>query len=407
MTMLFLNGTVIDGSGRLIERAGAVVEDSRLTAVGPTAQLEPRRREPGITVVDLRGMTLMPGLIDTHVHIAGGDFVPNREGEPAGLAAFRTVEAATRTLMAGFTTIRVSGSRDYLDIDLRDAINAGAIVGPRVVASGRGITTTGGHYHNWCAVEADGVDAMRREVRSHVKRGADSIKLMLSPGVATKGANVNSEQFSLEEVQAAVYEAHKVGRPVQTHAIGIGGIRNGVAAGVDSIDHGHYLDEEQALQMKEKGIYLVPTFGPVYYYVSKREAESWRIARAEQVEPLHAKAFRMALDIGVPIAMGCDCGAQSRMPNGSNALELELMVKYGMTPMAALVAATREAARLLRIIDTVGTLEPGKAADLLVVEGNPMDDIRVMQTAVKMVVQGGVLRRDDLGLAGGATGAGA
>ncbi|HJW75117.1 MAG TPA: amidohydrolase family protein, partial [Thermoleophilia bacterium] len=190
MTMLFLNGTVIDGSGRLIERAGAVVEDSRLTAVGPTAQLESRRREPGITVVDLRGMTLMPGLIDTHVHIAGGDFEPHREGEPAGLAAFRTVEAATRTLMAGFTTIRVSGSRDHLDIDLRDAINAGALVGPRVVASGRGITTTGGHYHNWCAVEADGVDAVRREVRAHIKRGADSIKLMLSPGVATKGANV-------------------------------------------------------------------------------------------------------------------------------------------------------------------------------------------------------------------------
>jgi imidazolonepropionase-like amidohydrolase len=265
--------------------------------------------------------------------------------------------------MAGFTTIRVAGSRDFLDVDLRDAINEGAIVGPRILASGCGLTTTGGHYHNWCAVEVDGVDAVRREVRQHIKRGVDSIKLMLSPGIATEGADVSTEQFTLEEVQAAVYEAHKVGRSVLSHAIGIGGIRNGVEAGVDSIDHGHYLDEEQARKMKAKGIYLVPTFGPTHYYVHKRQAEPWRIARAEQVEPIHAAAFRLALEIGVPIALGCDCGAQSRMPNGENALEIELMVENGMSPMAAILAATREAARLTRILPNVGTLTPGKAAD--------------------------------------------
>ena len=185
------------------------------------------------------------------------------------------------------------------------------MVGPRILASGRGLTTTGGHYHNWCAVEVDGVDAVRREVRSHVKRGVDSIKLMLSPGIATEGSNVNTEQFSLEEVQVAVYEAHKVGKSVLSHAIGIGGIRNGVEAGVDSIDHGFYLDEEQARKMKAKGIYLVPTFGPTHYYVQMRQAEAWRIRRAEQVEPIHAAAFKLALDVGVPIALGCDCGAQS------------------------------------------------------------------------------------------------
>ena len=178
----------------------------------------------------------------------------------------------------------------------------------------------------------------------------DSIKLMLSPGIATEGADVSTEQFALDEVQAAVYEAHKVGRSVLSHAIGIGGIRNGVEAGVDSIDHGHYLDEEQAHKMKAKGIYLVPTFGPTHYYVHKRQAEPWRIARAEQVEPIHAAAFKLALDIGVPIALGCDCGAQSRMPNGENALEIELMVQSGMQPMAAILAATREAAHLARIL---------------------------------------------------------
>jgi imidazolonepropionase-like amidohydrolase len=309
--------------------------------------------------------------------------------------------------MAGITTVRAAGSRDFLDVDTRDAIQAGVLVGPRVLASGRGLTTTGGHYHNWCAVEVDGVDAVRREVRAHVKRGVDSIKLMLSPGVATQGADVNSEQFSQEEVTAAVQEAHKAGRPVLSHAIGIGGIRNGVAAGVDSIDHGHYLDEEQAVQMKAKGIYLVPTFAPTYYYVHKRKAEPWRIARAEGVEPLHDRSFRMALAVGVPVAMGSDCGAQSRMPNGENALELELMVAHGMTAMAAIVAATQEAARLTRILDRVGTLEPGKQADLIVVDGSPVDDIRLLQTAVRMVVQAGLVRRDDLGWVAMATQRGA
>jgi imidazolonepropionase-like amidohydrolase len=152
--------------------------------------------------------------------------------------------------------------------------------------------------------------------------------------------------------------------------------------------------------MKEKGIYLVPTFGPTYYYVHQRQAEAWRVERAEQVEPLHDATFKIALNVGVPIAMGCDCGAQSRMPNGENALEIELMVRHGMTPMAAIQAATREAARLMRLLDEVGTLEAGKAADLIVVEGSPIDDIARLRHGLQMVVQAGVVRRDDAGLTG-------
>lgn len=397
MAILFLNGTLIDGTGRADDGQALLVSAGRIAAVGPTTDLEPRRADQGVTTVDLAGRTLLPGLIDTHVHLAGGDFQPNREGDPLGLAAFRTVAPATRALQAGFTTIRVAGSRDFLDVDLRDAINEGALVGPRVLASGRGLTTTGGHYHNWCAVEVDGADAVRREVRNHVKRGVDSIKLMLSPGIATEGAAVDAEAFTLEETQAAVSEAHKLGRTVLSHAISIGSIRNGVEAGVDSIDHGYYLDEEQAVKMREKGIYLVPTFGPTYYYVHRRVAEAWRIARAEPVEPIHAAAFKLALHVGVPIAMGCDCGAQSRMPNGENALEIELMVRHGMAPMAAILAATREAARLTRLDRLVGTLEPGKVADLIVVDGNPLDDVARLRQGVRAVIQGGVVRRDDLG----------
>lgn len=402
MKLLFLNGTVIDGNGGLTEKGALLVEDGKVAAVGSTAHLEARRKDAGVVIVDLQGRTLMPGIIDCHVHLAGGDFVPNRENEPIGLAAMRTIEAAQRTLMAGITTIRACGSRDFLDVDLRDAIDEGVIIGPRVLACGRGITTTGGHYHNWCCSEADGVDDVRTAVRAQIKRGVDGIKLMLSPGVATKGADVNSEQFSLDEVKIAVYEAHKAGRPVVSHAIGIGGIRNGVEAGVDSIDHGHYLDEEQAMKMKAKGIYLVPTFAPTHFYVVERKAEPWRIERAEGVIELHRKTFQIALQVGVPIAMGCDCGAQSRMPNGANALELELMVKNGMKPMSTLVAATRESAKLMRLIDRVGTLENGKAADLIVIDGNPVDDITLLQNAIKMVVQGGLVRRDDLKLASAA-----
>ncbi len=397
--MLWLNGTVIDGQGGLAERAGLLVEAGRIAAVGPTTRLESHRKGEGVTVVDLGGRTLMPGFIDSHVHLAGGDYEPHREHEPIGLATLRTIEAAQRTLLSGITTIRAAGSRDFIDCDVRDAINQGVVWGPRLLASGRGLTTTGGHCHNLFAAEVDGVDAVRKEVRAQVKRGVDSIKLIVSPGVATRGADVNTEQFTLDEVKAAVHEAHKLGRPVLTHAIGLGGIRNAVEAGADSVDHGHYLDEEQARKMKAKGIYLVPTFGPGHYYVHERKAEPWRIVRAEQVQPLHDRAFRMAMEIGVPIAMGCDCGAPSRMPNGQNALEIELMVKHGMKSMDALVASTRESAKLMRLLDQVGTLEPGKAADLVVLDGNPVDDIARVRTSVTMVVQAGVVRRDDLGLA--------
>jgi imidazolonepropionase-like amidohydrolase len=396
MAILFLDGLVIDGNGWLTERGAVLVDGDHIVATGTSAQLEARRQDPDTMTVDLRGRALLPGLVDVHLHLAGGDFASDQQTISVGLAALRTAQVATRTLMAGITTVRAAGSRDYLDLDLRDAVREGTVIGPRVLASGRGLTTTGGHYHNYCAVEVDGIDAVRREVRAQIKRGVDSIKLMLSPGVATQGADVNSEQFSLEEVRVAVYEAHKVGRPVLTHAIGIGGIRNGVAAGVDSIDHGHYLDEEQALLMKQKGIYWVPTLSPMYYYLQIRQAEPWRIARAEAVQTVHERAFRMALDLGVPMAMGCDCGGQSRMPNGANALELELMVARGMSPMRAIVTATRESATLTRLINRVGTISPGKLADLIVVDGSPLDDITRLRTGVRIVVQGGVIRRNDL-----------
>jgi len=181
-----------------------------------------------------------------------------------------------------------------------------------------------------------------------------------------------------------------------THSISLQAIRNAIEGGVDSIDHGQYLDEECAVRMKQRGIYLVPTFGPFYYYTEVRKAEDWRIQRAEAIKDQHQRAFRLAIEVGVPIAMGSDCGAPSRFPNGENALELTLMVRNGMAPGDAVRCGTSEAARLAGVFDQVGSVEPGKLADLIVVDGNPLEDISVLQHKVQLVMKGGTIYRDDL-----------
>lgn len=390
MSILFVNGLVLDGLADSAVQGWVLVDGERIVEVG---RGQPPPRVDGRTV-DLGGRTIMPGLIDTHVHIAGGDYFPGYQREAIGIAAVRTAEAARRTLLAGFTTVRVASSRDFLDVDIRDAINMGLIAGPRIIASGRGITCTGGHLHD-AAMEVDGADEIRKAVREHIKRGADSLKIMMSGGVATAGLPVQSEQFSVEEVKTAVYEAHRVGMKVLTHSIGLQAIRNAIEGGVDSIDHGQYLDEECALRMKERGIYLVPTFGPFHYYTEVRKAEAWRIQRAEAIKDQHQRAFRLALEVGVPIAMGSDCGAPSRFPNGENALELTLMVRNGMPASRAVRCGTSQAARLAGVFDQVGSLEPGKRADLIVVEGNPLEDISLLQRGVQLVMKDGVIYRED------------
>lgn len=390
MSILFVNGLVLDGLADSAVQGWVLVDGERIVEVG---RGQPPPRVDGRTV-DLGGRTIMPGLIDTHVHIAGGDYFPGYEREAIGIAAVRTAEAARRTLLAGFTTVRVASSRDFLDVDIRDAINLGLMAGPRIIASGRGITCTGGHLHD-AAMEVDGADEIRKAVREHIKRGADSLKIMMSGGVATAGLPVQSEQFSVEEVKTAVYEAHRVGMKVLTHSIGLQAIRNAIEGGVDSIDHGQYLDEECALRMKERGIYLVPTFGPFHYYTEVRKAEAWRIQRAEAIKGQHQRAFRLALEVGVPIAMGSDCGAPSRFPSGENALELTLMVRNGMPASRAVRCGTSQAARLAGVFDQVGSLEPGKRADLIVVEGNPLEDISLLQRGVQLVMKDGVIYRED------------
>jgi imidazolonepropionase-like amidohydrolase len=272
-----------------------------------------------------------------------------------------------------------------------------------VIAAGRAITPTGGHLHDHGGLEVDGVDAVRAAVRQLVKRGVDAVKLAISPGAATQGRSVELAQFRNEEVQAAVDETHRAGRRVLTHSISLASIRQGVEAGVDSIDHGCYLDEEQALKMKQKGIYYVPTFGPFYYYVTERFAEPWRIERAEQVTVHHLRAFKLALDLGVPIAMGSDCGAPSRFPNGRNALEYVLCARNGMPNEQVLVAGTSSAAKLLGLDAIIGSIEPDKQADLVVLDANPLDDMQAVLESVSLVMKGGTIVRNDHADLGGQT----
>lgn len=390
MRTLFQGARIIDGLGGMVERGEVLVEDRRIVYAGP----ERDSRERTDTVYDLDGRTLLPGIIDTHAHFAGGDYDPAHEHDSLAMAVLRTVPTVKRVLLAGITTVRTAGSRDHIDLDIRDAINQGVIVGPRVIASGRGITMTGGHLHE-IAAEVDGVDEVRREVRSQIKRGVDSIKILaLSGGVATANQDVQAEQFTLEEVSAAVYEAHKAGKTVLGHAIGQQGIMNGIQAGIDSIDHGIFLTEEACDLMKQKGIFCVPTFGPFYYYTERRLAEPWRIERAEAIKERHVQSFRLALEKGLTFAMGSDCGFASRFPNGENALEIELMVRHGMEPMDAIVAGTGNAARLLRLDELLGSVTAGKVADLIVVDTNPLDDPGALRQQVALVMKNGTVYRD-------------
>lgn len=391
MRTLFAGATVIDGRGGVLERQGVVVDGAVIESVG----LNGAGSREFDNVHDLGGRVLMPGLIDTHLHFGGGDFDPSHAGEPVGVASLRSAEAAARSLRAGFTTIRSAGAPHHLDVDCRDAVGSGIVAGPRILASGRGITHTGGHMHE-DAIIADGVDEIRKAVRALVARGVDSIKLFgVSAGVATAGADVGSAGYSVEEIAAAVAEGRKFGKLDQVHSISLAATRNAISAGVRSIDHGIFLDEEACQAMKQNGIMLVPTFGPFYYYTQRRQAEPWRIARAESLGEAGAASFRMAMELGVTIAVGSDLGAPSRMKNGENALELTQMWRAGMRADRVLVAATSTSARLLQLDDRIGSIEPGKLADLIVVDENPLDDVSVLERSVSLVMRDGVVYRDD------------
>jgi imidazolonepropionase-like amidohydrolase len=250
-------------------------------------------------------------------------------------------------------------------------------------------------------VEVDGPDAIRAEVRRQILRlGADSIKILaISGGIATANQEIDTEHYTVEEIAAAVDQSRKLGKLNQTHSISLKGTKNAIAAGVNSIDHGIFLDDEACVRMAAEGIFLVPTFGPFVYYEFKRIAEPWRWERAVGVHEQHVHSFRLAMEHGVLIALGSDNGAPSRFKAGDNAEEYQFMVEAGMRLEDAIVAGALDAARLLRLDHLLGTIEPGKLADLVVIDGNPLEEITALHDRVVLVMREGVVYRDDLGLA--------
>ena len=374
-------------SEQIIEDGVVLVEDGRIVSVGA-----PQKPPPGAGVVDLGDATLLPGLIDAHVHLvwsasAEPHEVVQREGR--ALTALRCAKNARLHLRAGVTTVRDVGATDGLSIDVARAVELGVLPGPRVIASGRAIAMTGGH--GWfLGREADGAEAVRHAVRSELKAGATCIKLMASGGVYGHAEEPGSPQLTVEEMHAGAEEAHKAGRKVAAHAYSVEAIANALDAGVDSIEHGSFIDRDTAGRMRASGTYLVPTMS-VYRAMSEKgpELRAPEYIRRKTAEVLEAsrKAFRLALEAGVPIAAGTDCGAPGH-PHGTLPEELRLMVESGASPIQALRFGTSAAADLLGLGDEVGSLEPGKRADLLAVDGDPTSEILALRE-VRLVVRDG------------------
>ena len=374
------------------------IEGDRIKSIGAAAEIE-KQLPAGTKTIDLSRSTVLPGLIDCHTHLT---MSPNLMG-PRGLhtsyprAALLGARNARVTLEAGFTTVRNVGASGYSDIALRDAINAGDVPGPRMLVSGPPLSITGGHGdENFLAPEfnfssdgvADGVDAVIHKVRENIKYGVDVIKFMATGGVLSEGDNPALEQYSPEEMKAIVDTAHGLGRKVAAHAHGEIGIKNAVLAGVDSIEHGSYITDEEIALMKQRGTYLVPTVFLEDWLIANYQQLGFTPSMTEKMKtvlPIAKKNLSHAFREDVKVAFGTDAAVY---PHGMNAGEFGTMVAMGLPPLKAIQAATVNAADLLGWSDRVGTLEAGKFADLVAVEGDPIADVHILEH-VRFVMKGG------------------
>jgi imidazolonepropionase-like amidohydrolase len=394
VALVLLGATLIDGTGRDPQRGRAVVvEDGRIADVVDTA------RAPRGERLDLGGGTLLPGLINAHVHLCLGaeaDPITPLRNESAAATTIKAALRARETVEGGITTVRDLGGRDYVEIAVRDAVAREQIPGPRILAAGRPVCMTGGHGH-WIGREVDGADEARRGVREQIKAGADVIKVIATGGVLTPGVEPGASQLTFEEMQAAIQEARKAGRRTAAHAMGTAGVAAAIEAGISTIEHGVFLTEAIAARMRREGVYFVPTLtAPAAICEGGLHAgiPTYMVRKSESVTGPHIVSFQLALALGVAIAAGNDAGTPLN-PHGSLVPELALMVKHGMTPLAAIRAATSVAAEALGIGAEVGTIAPGYAADLVAVAGDPAERIEALG-AVRLVVARGRLMRKEI-----------
>jgi imidazolonepropionase-like amidohydrolase len=401
---------LIDGTGAPpITNAVIIVTNNKITAVGDTNSV---RIPTGVTVIDLGNVTLLPGFIDAHTHLIGrvlgdpdGDLSVVRDYESFG--AILGVLHARDTLMAGFTSVRnVGAAGNFDDMALRKAINEGWTIGPRMETAGHAIGITGGHcdengfrpgVQQLGPIDgiANGPEEIRAAVRYQIKYGADVIKTCATGGVLSEGDAVGATQYSFEELKALVDEANKLDRKVAAHAHGTEGIKLAVRAGVSSIEHGSFLDEEGARMMVERGTFLVPTLSAAEGVEKAAKNGVLKGLRAEKAFAAAAavrRGIKLAVANKVQIALGTDAGV---IPHGTNAREFVLMVEWGgMTPMESIMAGTMNGAKLLGWDKNLGSLTPGKWADIVAVSGDPLKDIHNMEKVVFVMKNGVVYRRE-------------
>jgi imidazolonepropionase-like amidohydrolase len=385
-------------SGKMLENVTVVIDGDKVTSVSSGGGSQSNSQAAG-RLINLPDATLLPGLIDAHTHLT---FDPNFGYQELGVSipkeALIGAKNARITLEAGFTTVRNVGASGYTDIALRDAINEGMVPGPRIMASGPALSITGGHCdqnllpYEWHAKSdgaADGVEGVQHKVREIIKYGADVIKVCATGGVLSKGDDPRASQYTLEEMKAIVADAHRLGRKVAAHAHGAQGIAWAAEAGVDSIEHGSYIDDAEIALMKKNGTYLVPT-----QYLSDWMRENavkiglpaMYATKMKEVTAVSRQNIKKAFNAGVKIAFGTDAAVY---PHGLNAHEFAVYVQIGMTPLQAIQTATVNAADLLGW-SKIGSIETGNFADIIAVNGDPLKDVTLLENPV-MVMKGGAV----------------
>lgn len=408
--LLIRNGMLIDGTGALpVPNAGVLVRDNRIQAVGVADSLSlPNER---IAEIDAGGGTILPGFIDTHVHLMlEGVNIARDMITPFSMRFYNSVKYMRNTIDAGVTSVRDAGGADA---GVKQAVESGVVIGPRMQISISVLTITGGHGDGWMrsgnefdlfpsypgfpASRVDGVDDCRRKVREVLRAGAEIIKICSTGGVLSPTDHPEYTQFSPEELDVIVREAaYRRGVKVMAHAQGVEGIKNAVRAGIHSIEHGIYLDNEAIDLMLKHGTFLVPTLlAPLAVLEAgeKGGMPEYGVRKSREVVEIHSDSIARAHNAGIKIAMGTDAGV---MPHGTNLRELGLMVNIGMTPMESIVATTKLAAECLGWQDQVGTIEAGKQADIVIAKTNPLQDIRSLENNdnIALVMRDGKIVKD-------------
>ena len=383
-------------SGKLIN-ADILVESGVIKKVAKNIPIKSEYE-----IIDLPDMTLLPGLMDAHVHLTGNTDLKGHEGisESSYLATIYGVKNAKETLMAGFTTVRNVGASNYSDVALRDGIEQKAILGPTLLVSGPPLGITGGHcdsnilpaeYEYKAQGVADGPWEVRRKVRENKKYGVDLIKYCATGGVMSKGTNVNNRQYTLDEMKAIVDEAHTLGMKVAAHAHGLQGIRMAIEAGVDSIEHSSLIDQETVNYAISKGVFLAMDIYVSDYILgegAKNGIPEYSLKKERIVGKKQRENFKMAFESGAKMAFGTDAGIY---PHGKNARQFKYMVEWGMTPIEAIQASTINTAELFGL-NNIGEIKESFDADIVAVMGNPLDDITLLENIDFVMKEGQIIK---------------